>query len=820
MEHEHAYLCQTSISDSAQDHPAHRKDIPMKPGGSAFFLSTFCAVFLISAVLAGCESEQQRSASGSQTAGVSDSEILIGSSCPLSGHASFLGTQAIHGVQTYLNHVNDQGGVNGRHIRLIAYDDAYDPALCISNTQKLITEDRVFALTSYVGTPTAVKIMPMVQEAKIPLVGIFSGARVLREPFQRYIINVRASYYEETGNLIGHFVQDLGITRVAIFYQYDEFGFDGLTGTEIALQKHGLKPVAKASYIRGSMDVEDGVDLICGSDAEAVVMIGTYGPCAKFVKLAKQRKSAMIFHAVSFVGTEELAKILGPEAEGIIVTQVVPPPWETVLLPAADQYSRLLSRYFPEEKPSFVGFEGFLNAIVLVEGLKRAGRDLTREGLIDSIEGIRQYSLQIANPLDYGPTDHQGLRYVYFTQIRDGKPVLLTNWEQIKKERSVPGVTYTEIVFGSSLALTGHASYLGIQAIRGASAYLNHVNDKGGVHGRRIRLIGYDDAYEPERCERNTRRLIDDDKVFALTCYVGTPTAVKVLPMIQEAKIPLIGVLSGATALREPFQEYVVNIRASYHQEIKDVIDNMVKRSGFTKIAVFYQEDEYGHDGLTGAKLALSQYGLEPVAAGGYQRGAVEIGQAFEQIRPADPQAVVMIGTYEPCARFIMLAKQKRVGWLFHNVSPVGAEELVKRLGSDAEGVIITQVVPPPWETALLPAAQEYSVLLERYFPGETPSFVGFEGFVNAKVLVQALWRTGREVTREKYIEAIEGMDFYSPGIGSNINFGKLDHQGLHDVYLTAVRNGRIVLVTDWAQLDKTNAAPAAGQGRNPPARP
>jgi ABC-type branched-subunit amino acid transport system substrate-binding protein len=440
--------------------------------------------------------------------------------------------------------------------------------------------------------------------------------------------------------------------------------------------------------------------------------------------------------------------------------------------------------------------------------------------LIDSIEGIRQFSLQIANPLDYSPTDHQGLRYVYFTQIRDGKPSLITNWEQIKKERSVPGVTHTEIVFGSSLALSGNASYLGTQTIRGALAYLNHVNDKGGVHGRRIRLIGYDDACEPESCERNTRRLIEDDKVFALTCYVGTPTAVKVLPMIQEAKIPLIGVFSGATALREPFQQYVFNIRASCHQEIRDVIDNMVKRSGFTKIAVFYQEDEYGHDGLTGAKLALSKYGLEPVATGGYQPGAAEIEQPFEQILPADPQAVILIGTYEPCAGFIKLAKQKRMGRLFHNVSLVGAEELVKKLGSDAQGVIITHVVPPPWETALLPAAQEYSVLLERYFPGETPSFAGFEAFVNAKVLVQALWRTGREVTREKYIEAIEQMDFYSPGIGSNINFGKLDHQGLHDVYLTAVRNGRLALVKDWSEIDKTNARPGAGQDRMPPARP
>ncbi len=406
----------------------------MKLRGSVFYLSILCTALMISSIVSGCGSNHQENSAGSPSAGVSDSEILIGSSCPLSGHASFLGTQSIHGVQSYLNYVNEWGGVNGRLIRLITYDDAYDPALCISNTQKLITEDKVFALTSYVGTPTAVKVIPMVQEAGIPLVGFFSGARVLREPCQRYIFNIRASYYEETGQLIDHFVRNLGITRVAIFYQHDEFGFDGLSGTEIALQQHGLGPVAKASYIRGSMDVEDAADLICSSDAEAVVMIGTYGPCAKFVRLVRQRKNAMIFHAVSFVGAEELVKILGPEAEGIIVTQVVPPPWETVLLPAADQYTRLLLRYFPDEQASFVGFEGFLNAVVLVEGLKRAGRNLTRKGLVGAVEGIHQFSLQIANSLDYSPSNHQGLRYVYFTRITDGRPALITNWEQIKRK--------------------------------------------------------------------------------------------------------------------------------------------------------------------------------------------------------------------------------------------------------------------------------------------------------------------------------------------------------------------------------------------------
>jgi branched-chain amino acid transport system substrate-binding protein len=589
--------------------------------------------------------------------------------------------------------------------------------------------------------------------------------------------------------------------KVAVFYQYDEYGFDGLTGAELALNNYGLQPVARASYVRGTLDVEEAVEKISTSDAEAVIMVGTYGPCAKFIRQLKERKYGLVFHNVSFVGAEELVERLGSDAEGVIITQVVPPPWETALLPSAEEYSRLLASYFPEEKPSFVGFEGFLNAIVLVEGLKRTGRDLTREKFIDAIDSIHQFSLGIANPLDYSPNNHQGMQRVYFTQVRDGKFVLLTNWEPVKKERAVPGVTPTEIVFGSSCALSGHASYLGTQTIHGVLAYLYHINERGGVHGRRIKVIVYDDNYDPPRCEANTRKLIYEDKVFSLTSYVGTPTAVRIIPLVQESQIPIVGLFTGANALRQPFQRYIINIRASYHQEIKKVVDHLINDNHFSKIAVFYQDDEYGLDGLEGAKLALDHFGLEPVATGVYQRGTLEVEEALDRITASDPEAVVMIGTYAPCAKFIQLAKKRECCPLFHNLSFVGPEELVKRLGSEAEGVIITQVVPPPWETALLPAADEYNTLLAHYFPEDKPNFVGFEGFVNAKVLVQALRRVGREITRDRFIEAFEQMDYYSPGIGTNMNFGKQDHQGLDQVYLTLVKDGKLALITDWSQV-------------------
>ena len=381
---------------------------------------------LLFCLVSGCSGGVEEEVPVVQTPGVSADEIRLGSSLALSGHASFLGTQTLHGALCYIRAINEAGGVHGRRIKVISYDDGYDPPRCLENTQKLIVEDQVFALFCYVGTPTSVKIMPLVQETRLPLVGLFTGAQVLRNPFQRYIVNIRASYYQETGAVVKELVESLGLKKFAVFYQYDDYGFDGLTGTQIALKRYGLTPVATGSYRRGSIEVEQALEQILPSGAEAVIMIGTYDPCAKFIRLAKARGFHPIFHCVSFVGADELAKKLAEDGEGVIVTQVVPPPTETLLLDAAEEYTRLLARYYPEDKPNYVGFEGYLNGRVMVEGLERAGRDLTRENFIGAIETIQNYSLGIANPLNFNAQDHQGLEKVYFTQIRGGRLELVT----------------------------------------------------------------------------------------------------------------------------------------------------------------------------------------------------------------------------------------------------------------------------------------------------------------------------------------------------------------------------------------------------------
>ena len=362
---------------------------------------------------------------GIYSPGVSPNEIVIGSSLALGGHASFLGTQYLHGAMCLIKETNSGGGIHHRRIRVIAYDDGYDPPRCVANTNRLIHKDKVFCLFCYVGTPTTVKIIDIVEENKIPLLGNFTGADKLRFPFRHYIFNVRSSYYQETNAVVRYFVEEKGLRRIAVFYQYDDYGFDGLRGTQIALQKYGLSPVAMGSFVRGTLDIEDALGKIQASQAQAVIMIGTYSPCAKFIKEARARKYNPLFHNVSFVGADKLVQELGDAGEGVLITQVVPPPTERILLPACEQYSRLLTQYYPQDEPNFVSFEGFINARVLIETLRRAGRDISREGFIRALESIKEHYVGIGAVINFGPRDHQGIDDVYLTQVRNGKLQLL-----------------------------------------------------------------------------------------------------------------------------------------------------------------------------------------------------------------------------------------------------------------------------------------------------------------------------------------------------------------------------------------------------------
>lgn len=362
--------------------------------------------------------------------GITDSEILLGSSSALTGHAGFLGTQYVHGSLAYFNELNARGGIHGRKIKLITYDDQYDPAKTVANTQKLILHDKVFILFDYVGTPTSVKVIDMVQEARVPLLGLFTGAEELRTPFRPYIFNVRASYYQETEAAVDFFVKRSGFKKIAVFYQDDAFGLAGLRGVEIALNKYGLTPIARGTYIRGTEDVEKAHETIGSSHPEAVIMIGTYAPLAKFVERCKKQGHEYYFHSVSFVGADAFASELSRKgirsSNKIIVTQVVPDPYETsaVYLKTINRYRAAAAKYFPKDNPNYVGLEGYINAAILERALTEMGKDPGRDKLIKTIEALNEYSVGVGIPASFGPGDHQAFDRVYFSRLSNGRFLL------------------------------------------------------------------------------------------------------------------------------------------------------------------------------------------------------------------------------------------------------------------------------------------------------------------------------------------------------------------------------------------------------------
>lgn len=377
--------------------------------------------------------------------GVTATEVVLGMSTALEGPAADLGRGVRRGVEAALRQANEAGGVHGRRLRLVALDDGYEPSRCAPNMRKLLTEEKVFAVIGNVGTPTAVVSVPIANEARALLFGSFTGAGVLRRtPPDRYVINYRASYAEETGAMVDALVKDLGIlpARVAFFTQNDAYGDAGYFGGIEALKRHGLadpRAVPHGRYPRNTSEVEQGLAVLleAPTEVEAIIMVGAYAPCARFIRLASEDFPAAIFLNVSFVGAQALARDLARETPAmngntvkVVCTQVVPHPDGATA--AAREYRDLLRRWGEQEPAGFVDLEGFLSARLFIEGLRRAGRELTREGHVDALEALRDVDLGTGERLSLSPTEHQASHRVWPTVLRDGRWVELTEWRSLR----------------------------------------------------------------------------------------------------------------------------------------------------------------------------------------------------------------------------------------------------------------------------------------------------------------------------------------------------------------------------------------------------
>lgn len=361
--------------------------------------------------------------------------IKVGMSAALSGPAQALGQGVRDGVESYFKYVNDHGGVKGNMLQLVALDDGYEPDRAAPNMNKLIDQDGVVAVIGNVGTPTAMVTVPIANAKKTLLFGAYTGAGVLRKtPPDRYIINYRASYAQETGAMVKNLLAS-GIKpeEIAFFTQNDGYGDAGYNGAVAALKAAGFNDIsalAHGRYTRNTTNIEQALGTILDAEVEpkAIIMVGAYAPCAEFIREAKLDLPDTKFLNVSFVGSIPLLKALGKDAEGVIVTQVVP--HYNADLPGVADYRRDLAAYKSSLQPDFVSLEGYIAAKIFVEGLKKAPA-MTREGVIDGLESLNGLDVGIGVPISYSASSHQASNKVWPTVIKNGQYEML-DWSALK----------------------------------------------------------------------------------------------------------------------------------------------------------------------------------------------------------------------------------------------------------------------------------------------------------------------------------------------------------------------------------------------------
>ncbi|AUQ76325.1 ABC transporter substrate-binding protein [Phaeobacter piscinae] len=347
------------------------------------------------------------------------------------------------------------------------------------------------------------------------------------------------------------------------------------------------------------------------------------------------------------------------------------------------------------------------------------------------------------------------------------------------------GVSSTEVRFAQVAALDGPAAALGQGMQQGLEAAFAEANAAGGIHGRSIVLESMDDSYEPDKSVALVKQVIEGDQHIGLIGAVGTPTASATQPIATEAGLPFIGPFTGAGFLRDASHGNILNVRATYAAETEAWIAHLVDEQNMKSIALLYQDDGFGRVGLAGVTAALEKRGMALVAEGTYTRNTTAVKKALLTIRKAKPDAVVMVGAYKPVAEFIKLSRKLKFNPTFVNISFVGSDALAKELGDAGEGVIISQVVPFPWDQSM-PVVAQYQAALKAVDADAEPGFVTLEGYLTGRLAIRALEDAGADLTRDSYLAAMAGLRDVDFG-GVTMRFGPDDNQGMDDVFLTHI---------------------------------
>lgn len=353
-----------------------------------------------------------------------------------------------------------------------------------------------------------------------------------------------------------------------------------------------------------------------------------------------------------------------------------------------------------------------------------------------------------------------------------------------------PGVFDDRVVFGQSAAFSGPAQELGINMNLGIMAAFEEANRNGGVSGRTLELATRDDAYEPEAAITNTQALINDEQVFALIGAVGTPTSRSATPVAAEAGIPYVAPFTGAGFLRADNWENIVNLRASYAQETEEMVERLTTDLGVTRIAVMFQDDSFGRAGYNGALAALDRRGMELVATGVYPRNTTAVKSGLLDLRLGNPEAVILIGAYQPVAAVISWSRHIGFNPIFMTVSFVGSNALADELGAGGEGVYVTQVIPFPTDQSV-PVVASYTAALAAHDPEAEPGFVSLEGYIAGRLAIAGLEACGADLNRDCFLESILGAGRFDID-GFDLDFGTegnraADNQGSDAVFLTVI---------------------------------
>ena len=349
-----------------------------------------------------------------------------------------------------------------------------------------------------------------------------------------------------------------------------------------------------------------------------------------------------------------------------------------------------------------------------------------------------------------------------------------------------PGIFEDRIVFGQSAAFTGPAGQLGIGMRHGIRAAFAEVNRAGGVHGRRLELVTRDDTYEPELAVSRTIELVEEEDIFALIGAVGTPTSRSAVPVAEAAGVPYIAPFTGAAFLRDPKLRSVINLRASYNQETEEMVERLTEDLGIERIAVMYQDDSFGRAGFNGANAALHRRYLAPVAVGLYQRNTTAVKTGLLDVRKGRPEAVIVVGAYQPVAAVITWAREIGMNPVFMTVSFVGSNALAKELGENGQGVIVTQVVPFPTDTSN-PVVAAYREALAEYDPQVEPGFVSLEGYMAGRLAIAGLDRCDVDLTRACFLSVLRNAQPIDMA-GMELRFSQEEGNQWSDaVYLTMI---------------------------------